>query len=72
MRVTHAAYLQLVGLPTFQAWNFQVVSGTIVALILVVDPMFFRPFCSQKVFSIIWLFQNFLHYNSIPMETYFP
>jgi hypothetical protein len=35
-----------------------------VALILVVDPMFFRPFCSH-IYSIIRLSLNFLHYNSI-------
>jgi hypothetical protein len=44
----HAAYLQLVGLPTFQARHFHVFSGMIVALILIVDHMFFGQFCSQK------------------------
>jgi hypothetical protein len=31
---------------TFQALPIQDFSGMIVALILVVDPMFFRPICS--------------------------
>jgi hypothetical protein len=48
MHVTHAIYLQVVMLPTFQARHFQVFSGMILALILIVDPMFFRSFCSQK------------------------
>jgi hypothetical protein len=33
---------------TFQALQIQDFSGMIVALILVVDPMFFRQICSEK------------------------
>jgi hypothetical protein len=40
MHVIHAAYLQLVRLPMFQARHFQVLSGMIVALMLLTDPMF--------------------------------
>jgi hypothetical protein len=31
-------------------WQIQDFSGTIVASILVVDPMFFRPICSKNIF----------------------
>jgi hypothetical protein len=45
-------------LPTFQARHFQVFLGMIVALILTVDPKFFKSFCSQKTLSFGYL-RNF-------------
>jgi hypothetical protein len=56
---------KLVGLP-IQVRHFQVFLGMIVALILIVDPMFFRPICSQKY--TFWLLHNFLCYNSILLK----
>jgi hypothetical protein len=49
---------------TFQARHFQVFPDIIVALILAVDSMIFKPFLFTKIYSIIWLSQKCLRYNS--------
>jgi hypothetical protein len=46
-------------------WQNQYFSGTIVALILVVDHMFFRPICSEKYTLTFGYLRIFLGFNSI-------
>jgi hypothetical protein len=45
-----------------------------VALILVVDAMFFTPIFSLKMYSSIWLFKNFYNSNELelPRRPYYP
>jgi hypothetical protein len=43
-----AAYLQSIGCLRFRSRDFRALSEMIVLLILVVDPMFFAPFCAQN------------------------
>jgi hypothetical protein len=61
--VTHADYLQLVDLLTFQTRHSHFFSGMIVFLILDGDPMFFRPFCLQKCTLSLGYLQIFLCHN---------
>jgi hypothetical protein len=64
-RVTHAAYIQLVGLPMFQVRHFQVFFGYDCGVNIGCRPYVLQTVLVTEMYSVFWLSQNVLYYNSV-------